>query len=346
MRKFLFLAFAVFLLAACTQTEPEIIRFNESFSEGRISRQKAQETLLKVRGSLFPASRSNAAEIASCESFGRHLTPITRGGEEALIYVFNFKDNQGFAIMSANPAFPDVLAISDKGNLNISETMPDNGVADFVSLLDNYIEIGIDTAMQPDNKVYTVASNWYETVKTTPMCKVKWHQHYPYNQYTPIIGGQHAPTGCGAVAVAQALSIFGRPNSFGEYNFNWQAMIEADASVNNSANQQIARLMEVMGRSENGGFVYGANGTLSFLDGLIQVLNSFGYANVIHPELKIPSASGDTSHVHLPYQYVDVRGELESSRPVIVQGYLTDDLLSLSHFWLLHGFMEMERIIE
>lgn len=334
------------MLASCNQSEPEIIGFQETLNEGKISRKKAQETLLRVRARLFPETRSNTTEIASCESFGRHLTPTTRAGEEAMVYVFNFKDNKGFAIMSANPAFPDVLAMSDKGNLNLSESMPDNGVSDFVALLDDYIEIGIDTAMHPDNKVYTVTTDWSEKVKTTPMCKVKWSQDYPYNQYTPVIGGTHAPTGCGAVAVAQAMSIFGRPTSFGGYDFNWPAMIEANASQNNTANQQIARLMEVMGRPEYGDFIYGASGTASFINQLRQILNLSGYANAYLPTTSRPNPDGSTSHDAIPYKDINVRAELESSRPVIVQGNLTNDLFSLSHFWLLHGFMEMERIIE
>lgn len=41
--------------------------------------------------------------------------------------------------MAATPSLPEVLAISDKGNLDLAN-LPNNGIRDFVSLLGDYVE--------------------------------------------------------------------------------------------------------------------------------------------------------------------------------------------------------------
>lgn len=76
--------------------------------------------------------------------------------------------------MSATPALPEVLAISEKGNLDL-QNLPDNGVKAFVSRIGEFVE-DPDTMAVGDGIPYTVNFPWQTTIKTEPLCKVKWDQ--------------------------------------------------------------------------------------------------------------------------------------------------------------------------
>lgn len=139
MNRILYFLLALIVVSACNQMEPEQNGKILSGEEGTISRAQAKETLTRLRCEFFPQTRSTNAKIASCEAYGRPLKPTTRSNEEPVLYVFNYEDNQGFAIMAATPSLPEVLAISDKGNLDLAN-LPNNGIRDFVSLLGDYVE--------------------------------------------------------------------------------------------------------------------------------------------------------------------------------------------------------------
>lgn len=343
MKKILFMLAALLLMSACSQEEPLTVRDGIPEKEGVITRQQALETLQRVRGEFFPQTRGKSFGIASCEAYGSSLQPSTRSNEDPVFYVFNYEDNQGFAIMAATPKLPQVLAISDKGNLDMSN-LPDNGVRLFANGLPDYSDWieERDTGAVPDGVVYT--KKFHRTnVKTTPLCKVKWHQNYPYNQYTPIVNGQNALVGCGGVAVAQAMSVYGQPTSFQGYDFDWQAMTAKNPS--DDAVKQTARFMEVIGREGIGGFdYYNPNGTGAILLNIKDILLRCDYSCTL-PEDTVIKDNGFSTIPKL-YKDIDVIGELLAGRPVIVNGQTDVGISGIGHFWLLHGYMQIEWLEE
>lgn len=344
MKKILFMLAALLLMSACSQEEPLTARDGIPEKEGVITRQQALETLQRVRGEFFPRTRGKSFGIASCEAYGSSLQPSTRSNEDPVFYVFNYEDNQGFAIMAATPKLPQVLAISDKGNLDMSN-LPDNGVRLFANGLPDYSDWieERDTGVVPDGVVYT--KKFHRTnVKTTPLCKVKWHQNYPYNRYTPIVNGQNALVGCGGVAVAQAMSVYGQPTSFQGYNFDWQAMTANNPS--DDAVKQTARFMEVIGREGIGNFLYYlSGGTGSYIENLLDVLNLCGY-QAKYPQYWVPRDDGSQAGYSEDYKKIDIFGELLAGRPVIVNGQTEGGFSATRHFWLLHGYMQIEWLEE
>lgn len=344
MKRILFAIAGLLTLVACSQTDPPQLPDVETtpVREGRISRKQAEEALLKARSEFYPETRGATPRIASCQSYGRGLSLATRTDDEPAVYVFNFEDNQGFAIMAATPALPELIAISDKGNLDLAN-LPDNGVRDFVSLLSDWTIDRPDTAVHEVGDVYTVTST-RDAIITSALCRVKWNQGYPYNQYTPIVNGVHAQVGCGGVAVAQAMSIYGRPTSLEGYTFDWDAMIDENPTADGI--DQLARFMEVIGRTGIGNFLYDhPEGTACFIPNLVDILHLCGYEKAIYPEYVLDKATGATAGV--PYRTLDILGELGKLRPVIVFGTTDGDFFQrLGHFWLLHGYMQRQKVIE
>lgn len=159
MKKIILFFLVLLMLVSCSQMENELsIPQNETRRDGKISQEQARENLIKVRGNFYPETRGKEPVISSCVSYGKSMTPTTRSGEEPIIYVFNYEDNQGFAIMSATPALPEVLAISEKGNLDL-QNLPDNGVKAFVSRIGEFVE-DPDTMAVGDGIPYTVNFPW------------------------------------------------------------------------------------------------------------------------------------------------------------------------------------------
>lgn len=200
MKALMWLLIACMLVAACSDQEPMPQTGVENVPSQILSAQEAQKNLEKIYPDFYPTTRGGAMpQIASCTSYSANRQPTTRADQEPLYYVFNFEDNQGFAIMSASRQKPDVLAISDKGNLDLSNTLPDNGIEDFVQRLDTYMTQSTgDSAVLSDDEFYTWYNDWTTTKAVGPLCKVKWHQLPPYNEViNDASNGQIYYAGCG-----------------------------------------------------------------------------------------------------------------------------------------------------
>ena len=61
-----------------------------------------------------------------------------------------------------------------------------------------------------------------EEITFGPIVSTRWNQSWPYNKYTPIINGNHTPTGCVATAYAQILKFWNWPDrGKGSYSYYW-----------------------------------------------------------------------------------------------------------------------------
>ena len=304
--------------------------------EAKISPKEAQEAFLRAWNDFYPETRGYIPSITSCTAYDVHCSLSTRSGAEPMFYVINLEDNKGFAIMAANPAIPELLAISDNGNLDLSGT-PNNGVRNFVRRIGD-IFLPIDTAAHELGEIYTVATAWETTASIPALCKVKWDELYPFNQYTPLNGRLSTVAGSDAVAIAQAMSVFGKPTTLNGYTFDWTAMCNPDPT--DDAIRQIARFLATIGSPELGDFNYGRLVTTAQLDNIMKIMRACGYENAV-------GTLGQENGTETPYPYITatVRSELEASRPVIVRGK-DDSKHKYWHGWLIHGFMTRQREVE
>lgn len=346
MKKLTFAFAALIALASCSQTEPPEppVRPDNPdpvVPEAKISPEQAQQAFLDAWGDFYPQTRSGEPRIASCHAYGKSLTPVTRSYEEPMIYVINLEDNAGFAIMAATPALPELIAISDKGNYSPGQTTH-TGVDDFMGLLNQYMIANPDSLIEhPDTfapfpgQVYTVNHPWQTTANIPAMCTVKWDDMYPFNQYCPKTGAIYPSAGSDAVAIAQAMSIFGKPVSYGGYTFDWSVMTAANPT--NEAFQMIARLLEIIGCEDMAWMTYGRSFSTCELEDLMTVFPALGYADAV----------GFKSDNTTPQPYTDVRvrGELEANRPVIARGKEAGNNKPMVA-WLIHGLLARQRNVE
>ncbi|MDE6508475.1 MAG: C10 family peptidase [Alistipes sp.] len=139
--------------------------------------------------------------------------PVTRNDEsqaDTLMYVFNFEDDNGFAIIAANRAVDPVLAVVENGNYTYGET---TGVENFDFYMDA-MTAGLGGIVKPPiiDTLITIPS--FKTVEVDedrhcdPLVSVKWGQGGVFGAYA-----DNGIAGCVAVAMAQIMAYYQYPNS-------------------------------------------------------------------------------------------------------------------------------------
>lgn len=141
-------------------------------------------------------------------------TRAAEAGLDTLMYVFNFEDSLGFAVVSANRATPGLIAVTESGYYNPEERQ--DNVA-FEALMENakcyisgsrYINPPIDS-LNHDTLYDIVDRVW-------PLVQVKWGQTTYYSKYCP-----NGYAGCAPIAVAQVLTYFANIDSM-DITYQWR----------------------------------------------------------------------------------------------------------------------------
>lgn len=147
-------------------------------------------------------------------------TSATRSDDEpdTLMYVFNYEDNAGFAVVSANRATEELIAVTEQGHYIAGEETGNNGLDMYMNMAEAYVqsrelpplEGGDDDGYEP--ALYETFID-RDTVACGPYLQVRWGQDWPYNRSCPIENGQPTKAGCVAIAIAQIMTYYQHPNS-------------------------------------------------------------------------------------------------------------------------------------
>ena len=206
------------------------------------------------------------------------LTHTEYYGNTPLYYVFDIQSG-GFIITSADTRANDILAYVDKGSY-ITESLPNN----MRWWLGEYAREIKAVCALPEEDVKKQRTTKAAKAEITPLLKTEWAQNTPYNKfchYTTGTSNAEAPTGCGAVAMAQimyyhkwpekgvgsnsynyTININGQQvrqhqeSNFGEHTYNWNEML-ADYSNGYTEEQAdaVAQLMHDCGVAINSLFM-------------------------------------------------------------------------------------------
>ena len=295
---------------------------------------EASEIALKA-SEMFAgeSTRANYLIPRTIESIGIYgrTNPSTRSAsanEDTLVYVFNFEDNRGFAIVSADDRIPTrLLAYVDEGALENDVDNP--GLQYALEQMQDYVEFSVDYFENKKDSLLAVAEkNSFavdaKSVETRaiytgtayvllsertigPLLKVTWDQNYPYNMYVDKSctydddNGGKAYAGCVATATAQVMSYWKFPSTLNQYAMNWNSMCStSEIAPTNKSN--IARLMREIGRELN--MDYGCDGSSAKSSDAYNLLGRLGYAKAF--------SKGFTS--------TDVRNAIELRRPLLARG--------------------------
>lgn len=119
---------------------------------------------------------------------------------DSLLYIVNFDNDKGYALLGADKRAEGVIALVDAGYLTADEFLspPDidatNGTGALYSLINEYVSRSI--SIYDENLVSKASDRWYgfwvyNSGLIAPLLKTQWHQKAPYNYYCPEINGKN-----------------------------------------------------------------------------------------------------------------------------------------------------------
>ena len=197
-----------------------------------------------------------------------------RAQGQAAYYVFNAKQQQGFVIVSGDESTEAILGYADEGSFD-ETALPSNVKAWLESYARQIDALSQGKVEEGTRRVATHAA-------IAPMTKTKWD------------GGNTAPTGCTATAMAQVMAYHKWPEasvpSIPGYTMGGYTVTATEAGVIDWANMKdhytgnetttednaVARLMRLCGQSLM--MNYGTSASGAFLDNCgNQLTDIFGY---------------------------------------------------------------------
>lgn len=244
--KILLFTFQVVLLISCSSGDELSVDTSsneESISIYKVTVEEAEETIIDFLSNLEDSENnsrdSNTKRMVSDVQAIRSTSFIARDVDipclDTLMYIINFADNTGFAIVGADKRTDPIFAIIDEGNYNVRDFENEENEG-FLTFMDFAISKEIKDIITSDNMCQsrTTSKGWNIIYKIDPILKTKWSQG---GTYDPNSFGKYCPnkvTGCAVTATAQILSYYqtisnvqwSYNGSTGSSNLNWERIMD------------------------------------------------------------------------------------------------------------------------
>lgn len=267
------------------------------------------------------------------------------------IYVVNYADDGGFAVLSADTRMETILAYSDQGN--ISDTMNNPGVKMFLEMIPAYAASMMEEdSTIPHEAKYPPQSAIFlrkEYDGDGPFVPVRWGQYYPFNEDLPSNDidiwntpcsdspNGYPPAGCVATAILQIMAGNSYPFQFqsgnGWYTCYWDTwltyMYGWDFVKDSYDYKAISALVREIGMAVE--MNYSCSGSTSTIKKANDAFrNKFGYA---------------TDGVY-SYHIDRVMADLNNRRSIFVSGNATKNWFGYSdgHAWVIDGYKNVYNV--
>jgi len=132
----------------------------------------------------------------------------SEGNNDTLMYVFNFEDNQGFAIVAAPKNVEGLLAITESGYYDPDIESDNENFNLYMKWATKYVENGMRHLPSGPILFEKEVIDILDSCQTGPYITVQWGQHHPEGEFC-----SNGLSGCVNTAVAQLLSYYEYPTS-------------------------------------------------------------------------------------------------------------------------------------
>lgn len=351
MKKLLTLFTACLLLTGCSDDGIDKVKPSTDSTERRTSaisvedaRQRLGQIIREINSQNKGAGEisSDMANRITCTAMlDKNENRLTRANEdEACFYVFELGNKEGFAIMGATPEYPELLAIGagSPNFLDPTAELPDEDLWK-IPTTDTTITITpSDPSIKEEGYPVRMAST-YTTYGNGGLCKVKWGNNEPYNEYLPWSeaangGGFYGPSavGCAAIAIAQIMTVENLQGAtYPGYEFDWPtlALYRDSLSVTSNPNvkHQICTLVKILGDSKNLQNEYTRWVSWAPISRIADTFSNFGL-----------NCSGTGTDLKLDSCIY----EIENGYPVYIHAYGRDNKGKIqgNHSWIAHGALK------
>lgn len=282
MKKVLTISVCAAMMFACTNegddfTSETVKESNQQVeNKYHITQEQAVNTLMKIIACEAPtrASLDFIENVKPIVSSG--LTRADAGGMDTACYVVNFKENKGFAIMSADTRTEPIYAILDNGNYNGGEEYEP-----LIKASEAYAHSVVSTRADRIGDETTIGeydpTGNYKLRSKAKDQRLKgylWNGLEPFNNDCPVINGERAQVGCSAVAIGTLLTYFQADPQIEGLSIDY-SLIPKDATEANEDAQksaEVAKLLYNVAVKLNTNFYSNSSVKRSVLDSYIQTL--------------------------------------------------------------------------
>ena len=312
-----------------------IRNFNEALQVAQSSIAKIESSTLKRTASPRRIDFGNT-KILKANTSNRSANNTS----DTLMYVFNFEENQGFAIVSADKNIIPLLAVTESGNYDPDMQTGIEGFDYYMEQLKNQLLRGPQNPTPIPGDFFDRDSIAYEpnySLRNGPFLSVRWGQQYPEGEACP-----NGLCGCTNTAIAQIMSYYEYPDSIsitciGSSPFiqtlNWQQM--KNHSTGHSyyycptptVHSSIFYLLRQLGQMNNS--IYGYDSYLNPFTGtekgpVISTMTNLGYSTGNWEDFNFPQAKSQLDSLHL----------------LLMAGLQS----FVGHMWVFDGYMPVEKI--
>lgn len=292
---------------------------DDAVTSSVLSIDDAEREVLSFIQMIDPLTRSGEPirKIANRYSIGGFgITKADRDIEDApFLHVFNFEDENGYAIVSGDRRVSPILCITDSGSLFENKVIDNPGLLIALTEIDTYYrlmtglpvtdsegnvveasqyiqELRVDPSRPllpyPDEPGHSyVYGDWedYTTVGSVLPCK--WNQTSPFNGNCTTKDGSPAYVGCVAVAVGQVMYHWKKNTTYKGTYWDWTKMKQIvdrySVPTYSDAWSLVKKLLYTLGLSENLDMSYGAvsdgEGSGAPVSNVRRTFEHFGYTS-------------------------------------------------------------------
>ena len=240
--------------------------------------------------------------------------------DDTIMYAINFSGDRGFALVTVEKPYPEVVAYIEHGSFNPTEKNQNRGFQMFMNNLYSYMSVRNAISNSFDSSFINPNQIWEIDTLARPLLTTTWCQIEPYNAYCPLKPDSvnHYDVGCVAVATAQIVAFHEYPFSYNGHYFNWQSIKEESEPLYTNDKVSVAWLMADIGRLVD--MQYDPNWSHTNSNKVAKCLDSLGYHH--------------TGMVD--YDFQTCMEEFLANRPVYIKGSVEDSVNS-GHAWVVDG---------
>lgn len=349
MKKFFIVISATLLALSCSNHEqldntleqPQVSSDNiRSYEEAL---QIAEKSISLLEGSS--ATRSGLSRKIDLKASKIYLqNSMTRSAEsnnDTLMYIFNFENNEGFALVAAPRSVEGLLAVTEQGYYEPGVPSGIEGFDMFVEMAENYVNIM--SGHSPDGLINIFSRIRYtgnHTPQAGPYIDVAWGQRYPEGEFCP-----NGVAGCNNTAMAQIMSYFKYPTSINltyqdrDYDtqyLDWVSMnshatghtLTDCPAYSQNTHTMIGRLCRQLGELNHSMYHAATDSTSASTGTYTQT-----YAASTFATLGYTTSSWDS----IPH--INIANELDNGHLLLMIGYKAG---GPGHAWVLDGYTRAE----
>ncbi|MFI3239335.1 MAG: C10 family peptidase [Bacteroidales bacterium] len=283
----------------------------------------SEKEALKNAESFFETMNPNASRAIN----ERELLSVTKINNEATrssdvnsegLYLFNYKDNKGFSVVSADRRDSvSVYIMSEDGNIDISEIDSDSPFSYIFDYVERYQEYKVGENVVSRSGFNPEKDGWVETKTNTvlssvgPYITTAWNQVSPYDVTKPGY-----KMGCVPVAMGQIMAYHKHPVAYGNYTYDWDLIRNNDIGCT-ARNLAVSTLLNHIGVDADAD--YGTIETGVYKSDAKKSFENFGYI----------------TNNYINFHIDKLKQSLNNRRPVYFRGTNNNQQ---GHAWIADGY--------